>query len=42
MTTVIGIIIISYALIAFEALVPGGILGILGFIGLLLPPTLLI
>ncbi|MEC8014239.1 MAG: NfeD family protein [Verrucomicrobiota bacterium] len=34
MTTVIGIIIISYALIAFEALVPGGILGILGFIGL--------
>ena len=34
MTTVLGILVISYAFIAFEAIVPGGILGIFGFIGL--------
>ena len=31
MSWVIGLIVISYTLIFFEALVPGGILGLLGF-----------
>ena len=36
MTTVLGILLISYLLIGFEAIVPGGVLGILGFVGLCL------
>ena len=35
MTLIFSIIIISYTLIAFEAIVPGGLLGILGFLGLI-------
>ena len=35
MTLILSIIIISYTLIAFEAIVPGGLLGILGFLGLI-------
>ena len=31
MTWVIGLLVIAYALIFFEALVPGGLLGLLGF-----------
>lgn len=34
MTTVLGILLISYLLIGFEAIIPGGVLGILGFAGL--------
>ena len=34
MTTVLGILLISYLLIGFEAIIPGGVLGILGFVGL--------
>ena len=36
MTTVLGILLISYLLIGFEAIIPGGVLGILGFAGLCL------
>ncbi|MDG1138519.1 MAG: NfeD family protein [Opitutales bacterium] len=35
MTLILGIVLISYTLIAFEAIVPGGLLGILGFLGLI-------
>ncbi len=31
MTLVLGILVIAYALIFFEALIPGGVLGVLGF-----------
>ena len=31
MSWIIGLILIAYALIFFEVLVPGGVLGILGF-----------
>ena len=34
MTYIIGIVLLSYVLIAFEAIVPGGVLGLLGLIGL--------
>ena len=34
MTSVLGILLISYLLIGFEAIIPGGVLGILGFVGL--------
>jgi membrane-bound ClpP family serine protease len=36
MTLILSVIIISYFLIGMEAIVPGGILGILGFIGLVI------
>ena len=35
MTLVICIITLSYALIAFEVIIPGGLLGVLGFMGLI-------
>ena len=34
MTEVLGILILCYLLIGMEALVPGGILGVLGFLGM--------
>ncbi len=34
MTEIITVLFLSYVLIGFEAIVPGGILGILGFLGL--------
>jgi membrane protein implicated in regulation of membrane protease activity len=35
MTLVICILTLSYTLIAFEVIIPGGLLGILGFMGLI-------